>query len=114
VILRKSRKEQVKENQAYGGEGLYAGFRIIEMEDERPNEEDEPYVGAFVPLEVAQRFPGLILRATVEYEEVLSDDKLPGGTRVVVAPGQFKPLRSTSGCLALLLIVVVAGGVLAS
>lgn len=104
----------VKENRAYGGEGLFAGFRFIEMEDERPNEEDEPYVGAFVPLEVAQRYPDLLLRATVEYEELLSDDKLPGGTRVVVAPGQFKPLRSASGCLGLLLILAVAAGVLAS
>jgi hypothetical protein len=104
--LKEEIRFMVRENRAYGGEGLYAGFRLVEVEDERPSEADEPYLGAFVPLEVAEEHPDILLPETLDYEEVLSDEKLPRGTQVVVAPGRLKPLRSSSGCLGLLLVVV--------
>jgi hypothetical protein len=97
----------VRENRAYGGEGLYAGFRFVEIEDERPGEDDEPYLGAFVPLKIALKHPDILLRDALDYEDVLSDEKLPRGTKVVVAPGHFKPLRSASGCLGVLLVLVL-------
>lgn len=103
-MLKDEIRFMIRENRAYGGKGLYAGFVFIEVEDERPSADDEPYVGAFVPLEVAQQYPELLLRESLEYEEVLSDDKLPGGTRMVVAPGRFEHLRSSSGCLSVLLV----------
>jgi hypothetical protein len=95
----------VRENRAYGDDGLYAGFVFVRIEDERPSEDDTPYVGAFVPLEVAQKYPEVLLRHTLDYDEVLSEAKLRRGTKVVVAPGRFKRLGSSSGCLYLALIV---------
>jgi hypothetical protein len=112
--LKEEIRFMVRENRAYGGEGLYAGFVFVEVEDERPSEDDEPYIGAFVPLKVAQQHPELLLRETLDYEEVLSDDKLPRGTRMVVAPGRFKQLQSSSGCLGVLLVFAAGLAALAA
>ena len=96
----------VRENRAYGGDGLFAGFLFVEIDDKRPSETDAPYVGAFVPLAVAQQHPEILLRETIDYEDVLTEDKLPVGTRVVVAPGQLQPLRSRAGCMGLVLVTL--------
>ncbi|WP_145276884.1 hypothetical protein [Tautonia plasticadhaerens] len=104
----------VRENRAYGGQGLFAGFQFVAIEDERPGEDDEPYIGAFVPLQVAEKHPEILLRDALDYEEVLSESKLPRGTRVVVAPGQFKALHSSLGCLGSFLVLATGLSLLAS
>jgi hypothetical protein len=92
----------------------YAGFMIVGMEDERPSQEDEPYVGAFVPLEVAQQYPDLLVRETLDHEEILSEEKLPRGTRMVVAPGRFKQIRTSPGCFGVVLMFAAGLGALAA
>lgn len=79
----------LRENKSYGGEGLYAGFLFVEVEDEEPSQHDALYVGAFLPLNVAADYPELLTLETVEAEELMVDDKIPAGARTVTEPGRF-------------------------
>jgi hypothetical protein len=55
---------------------------------------------------VAEKYPKLLVRETIEFEEVLSDEAIRYGTRVVTAPGKFETKKRTSGCRAIVSKVV--------
>lgn len=107
-------RHMLRENKAYGGEGLYAGFRFVELEEEKPNQKEAPYAGAFLPIQVAAKYPELLDVETLEIEEVMVDDRLPKGTPMVVGPGRFRPVGSRAGCfgvvLALAVIIAIIAG----
>jgi len=89
-------KEQLKfMNQAncdYGDDGLYAGFTFLRIPDEMPSPEEEPYVGTFLPIQIATKYPELLAVQTIDCDDVMSDQRLRRGTRMVVKPGKFKTL----------------------
>lgn len=78
-------------NHQAGGQGVYSGFRLVRTRAE-PASDEEPYVGTFLPLDVAQDYPELLAFEGLNYEDVYCNEKLPAETRVVVSPGEFKIL----------------------
>jgi hypothetical protein len=82
-------RSMIRENKAYGEEGLYAGFRFEAIDEDEIDEEERPYLGAFVPLDVAAKYPEILLKETLDLEEMLCDDKVPVGTKKIVGPGQY-------------------------
>lgn len=89
-------KENIKfmrqANRDYGDEGLYAGFMFVRIPDEKPSPTEEPYVGSFLPLQVAEKYPDLLAVETIEYEDVETNQRLRRGTKMVIKPGKFKKL----------------------
>jgi hypothetical protein len=78
-------------NHQAGGQGVYSGFRLVRTRAV-PSPGEEPYVGAFLPLDVAQIFPELLAFEGLNYEDVYCNEVLSAETRVVVGPGRFKIL----------------------
>ena len=83
---------QLDANREAGSNPIYAGFEFVPT-DETPSVDEAPYVGTFLPLEVAARFPELLLNTTITYDDIYCRDVLAGGTRIVVSPGVFRTLR---------------------
>lgn len=106
----------LQENRRYGSDGLYAGFMFVPLDGVELAAQETQYAGAFLPLQVAARFPDLLAMDTLDVEEVLTEDHLERGTRMVVAPGKFKPLGHRGlGCspkfilvLGVMLLVLLA------
>jgi hypothetical protein len=73
--------------------GEYAGIKLVKVPGEKLTEEEQLYAGTFVPLEVARRHPELLLFEGLDAEDVLVDDRLRKGTRMVIRPGKFKTIR---------------------
>lgn len=96
----------IRQNKECGEGTLFLGFRFSALDDEQPSPDDAPYVGAFVPLEVAAQYPEILLRESLDCEEVLGEDTPPEGTKVVVAPGRFERLKSRTGCLMVLPLLI--------
>ncbi len=76
-------------NREAGGAGVYSGFRFVRSGAAEMNADEAPYLGAFLPLRVAAKYPGLLAFKTISYEDVFANEQLPGATRTVVRPGKF-------------------------
>jgi hypothetical protein len=76
-------------NYQAGGGGVYSGFRLVRTRVD-PSPAEEPYVGAFLPLDVAQVYPELLAFDGLTYEDVYSNEELPRGMPVVIGPDHFK------------------------
>lgn len=92
----KMAKEQIRfmnqANRDYGGEGIFAGFRFSRLPDRQPSPEEQPYVGTFLPIQVASKYPHLLSVETIDYDDVMCDQRLKRGAKMVVKPGKFKKL----------------------
>ena len=85
----------VAANRQAGGQGVYTGFRFVRTGvDVSPDEES--YLGTFLPLDVARKYPNLLAFTTIGYEDVFVNEGIEPGTRMVVGPGQFRPYRGGS------------------
>lgn len=82
---------QLDVNHEGGSNPIYAGFEFVRT-NQAPSPEEGAYVGAFLPLRVAEKFPELLLNSTITHDDVYCSDQLPRGTRVVVRPGVFSTL----------------------
>ncbi len=106
---------QLNVNRESGSSPIYAGFEFVPT-NQTPSADESAYVGAFLPLGVAAKFPELLLSTTITFDEVYCSDKLPRGMRVVVRPGVFRTLgrnRFTDvfgSAIALCLYLLAMGG----
>lgn len=80
-------------NHEAGGRGVYAGFRFVRT-SVATSADEEPYLGAILPLHVARKFPKLMAFTTTGYEDVFVNEEVVPGTRMVVRPGKFAPYRN--------------------
>jgi hypothetical protein len=85
----------VAANRQAGGQGVYAGFRFVRTGIEVAPDE-EPYLGTFLPLNVALKNTNLMAFTSLAYEDVFINEEIAPGTRMVVGLGQFRPYRSGS------------------
>jgi len=77
-----------KEELRSTGNVFYAGFRLVRTAI-KPTREEEPYVGAFLPLDVAKEHPQLLGLPTLHYQTVYHNEKRKRATRIISAPGMF-------------------------
>jgi len=90
--IRADLRFMLEANHQPGGQRVYSGFRLVRTRDVlKPDEEQ--YVDAFIPLDVAQVYPELLAFEGLNYEDVYCNEILSAETRVVVRPGRFKILR---------------------
>ena len=95
------------------GKDIYAGFRLIRGVA-TPFAEEEPYIGAFLPLDLAQEYPHLFGLPTLHYQPVYANEKLPLATMIIVAPGVLDELTVNddfsclSSCLSGIVFIAVA------
>jgi hypothetical protein len=80
----------ISANRDAGGQGVYSGFRFVRTGGNDVSPDEETYLGAFLPLKVATRFPRLMAFKTITYEDVFVNEPLDPATRTVVGPGKFK------------------------
>ena len=80
----------ISANREAGGQGVYSGFRFVRAGGNDVSPDEEPYLGAFLPLKVAIKFPRLMAYKTVTYEDVFVNEPLDPATRTVVGPGKFR------------------------
>jgi hypothetical protein len=83
IMILKNREERRST-----GRDFYAGYRLLRTAAE-PVPEELPYVGAFLPLDVAHRHSELLGLPTLHYQTVYRDEKLPRATKIIGAPGKF-------------------------
>jgi len=76
-------------NEQAGRPGVYSGFRLVRAGTAELSTDEEPYLGAFLPLRVAKRFPQLLDFATLTYDDVFVNEQLDSKTRTVLRPGWF-------------------------
>ncbi len=88
----------------FSDEPEYLGYIFQPLDDEPTSPEDQLYRGAFISLEVATKYPHLLVRETLDPMEVLGSERLPHRTPVVLKPGK---VRRPAGCLSTLLTMVV-------
>ena len=86
----------VSANSQAGGQGVYAGFRFVRASGIDVSPDEELYLGTFLPLNVAAKYPWLMAFKTVVYEDVFVNEQLDPGTRTVVRPGKFRRYRIIS------------------
>lgn len=79
----------ISANRQAGGKGVYSGFRFVRTGGIQLSPEEEPYLGAFLPLKVALKFPRLLSFTTLTYEDVFVNEQLDPKTRTVLRPGRF-------------------------
>lgn len=68
---------------------VYSGFHLVQTSRE-PSPEEQPYVGAFLPLQAAKEFPELLALESIDYSHAYCNESLPAGTRLVIRPGKFR------------------------
>jgi hypothetical protein len=88
--IRSDLQFMVAANREAGGQGVYAGFRYVRAGGIEAALDEEPYLGALLPLKVATKFPRLMAFTTVAYEDVFANEQLDPATRTVVRPGRFR------------------------
>jgi hypothetical protein len=88
--IRSELHSMVITNREAGGQGVYAGFRFVRAGANEMSPNEEPYLGAFLPLQVGMKFPGLMAMTTITCEEVFVNEQLDPATRTVVGPGKFR------------------------
>ncbi|HEY2252807.1 MAG TPA: hypothetical protein VGH74_17165 [Planctomycetaceae bacterium] len=94
---RSSRRHEIKSdlqfmisaNREAGGRGVYSGFRFVRAGGIELSPDEEPYLGAFLPLKVALKYPRLLKFTTLTYEDVFVNEHLDPKTRTVRRPGRF-------------------------
>jgi hypothetical protein len=77
-----------KEELRSTGRRFYAGFRLVKTAV-KPTPEEEPYIGAFLPLDVAKEHPQLLGLPTLHYQTVYHNEKRKRAIRIIAAPGVF-------------------------
>jgi len=121
---RSSRRHEIKSdlqfmisaNRQAGGPGVYSGFRLVRAGGIELSPDEEPYLGAFLPLKVAIKFPRLLAFATLTYEDVFVNEQLDSKTRTVLRPGRFIRygiVRFALSSFSLIKSVVITVGTLA-
>ena len=87
-----------------------AGFRL-KVNASEAAAETQTYHRAFLPLDLATKFPRLLMLDGLEYDELVN---VPGNGKFVVSPGKVverakgKPVPSAGGCGAVLLFAIVS------
>ncbi|HEY3967689.1 MAG TPA: hypothetical protein VGM05_24215 [Planctomycetaceae bacterium] len=71
--------------------GVYSGFHLVCTGGE-PLASEQSYVGTFLPLRTARKFPELLAFESVAYNSAHCDEILPVGTRIIIRPGLFYEL----------------------
>jgi hypothetical protein len=79
----------ISANRQAGGRGVYSGFRFVRAGGIELSPDEEPYLGAFLPLNVALKYPRLLGFTTLTYEDVFVNEQLDPKTRTVLRPGKF-------------------------
>ena len=83
----------IEENkQADGDESIMCcGFVFVPIEGELPRAKERPYIGSFLPIDVAEKHPELLATESIEAEEVYPGDRLlKKATRIVSASGKLE------------------------
>ncbi len=83
-------REMVRENQNFGGDGLYAGFMLVAIDPSDIEAQDRPYLNAFVPIGVAEKNPEILAKETLLPEDVLVGEPVINGIKCLVSPDAFK------------------------
>ncbi|HEY3965869.1 MAG TPA: hypothetical protein VGM05_15020 [Planctomycetaceae bacterium] len=91
IMIAKNREER-----AIGGREWYLGFRLLRRRHSLGDPQEDPYIGAVVPIKVARKHPDMLGFLTLDYQTVYQHEKLDSSTRIVVRPGKLTTLRKQS------------------